>query len=309
MLQKESFRARSRGLIAGSIALMMAGGGFAAEAWAAAPQASVSVTADVDMVYRWSIAAKALAPSLGTVRGGAQLTSEYTVEVVPADYGYNKAVLAGMISVANPGEEAMEVTVKVASSDAAWACQTDTPQQSIPAGGSKAIAYDCILSGDAEPHLEGSVDASISWNSGDASDTATASASYTINPRETNRSITIESILDGANTKRLGTLQWAPGGKSTTLKDTRSFTASKKPGSHQVINVARIAGSGEQASAAVTYIVEEDTASPTPSPSASPSPDDASAAPSSPSDAQSPTRGSKTAHSTRPSPGMPPTGI
>lgn len=276
-----------------------------------APVAQVSVKPDVAMQYHWSIQNTASKSSLGTVSGGSQLAAEYTVVATPGDYEYTRAVIAGEVSIANPGAtDELSVDVTVESSDAAWACQAATPKATVKAGESATVAYDCILSGDAEPHEEGSIDAAIAWSGADDQGTVKSSTPYRLNPTQTNREVAVESVFDGGAPTKLGTAQWTMEGEPATFHDARQFMAADKPGNYTVTNEARIGKSGAQAAAAVTYTVEAPSPKPSPSPSESPeapSPSP-SASPSADPTAPTPTQ-THSDGNRRPSPGMPPTGV
>ncbi len=312
------------------------------------PVAQISAKSDVAMQYQWSIENTASKSSLGTVPGGSTVSTEYTVVATPGDYEYTRAVIAGNVSITNPSDsDELSVQVTVESSDAAWACEAATPTATVKASESATVAYDCILSGDAEPHEQASIDAVIAWSGADGEGTVKSSTSYQLNPEQTNREVAVESTLDGGAPVTLGTAHWTVEGKPVTFHDTREFTAATKPGEYTVTNQARIGSSGAQATAAVTYTVEEPSPSPspeTPSPSETPetpSPSETPEAPSpsetpdapspsetpeapSPSetpDAPSPSATQSANPSTpspteshsdgnrRPSPGMPPTGV
>ena len=276
------------------------------------PVAQVSAKPDVAMQYQWSIKNTASKSSLGTVPGGSNVSTEYTVVATPGDYQYTRAAIAGNVSITNPSStDELSVEVTVEGSDAAWACEAATPTATVKAGASATVAYDCILSGDAEPHEHGSVDAALAWTSAGKQGTVEVSAPYQLNPKETNREVTVESVFEGGAPVKLGTAQWTVEGKPVTFRDTREFTAAKKPGDYTVTNQARIGSSGVQAAAAVTYTVEKPSPSPSPdTPSPSETPDaptpsaTQSANPSTPTPTESHSDGNR-----RPSPGMPPTGV
>lgn len=285
------------------------------------PVAQVSAKPDVAMQYQWSIKNTASKSSLGTVPGGSNVSTEYTVVATPGDYEYTRAAIAGSVSITNPSStDELSIEVAVRGSDAAWACEAATSTATVKAGASATVAYDCMLSGDAEPHKEGSVDAELAWTSAGEQGTVKSSTAYQLNPKETNREVTVESVFDGGAPVKLGTAQWTVEGKPVTFRDARAFKAATKPGDYTVTNQARIGSSGAQAAAAVTYTVKEPSPSPSPeAPSPSKSPDapspsetpDApspsatqSANPSTPTPTESHSDGSR-----RPSPGMPPTGV
>ncbi len=285
------------------------------------PVAQVSANPDVAMQYQWSITNTASKSSLGTVPGGSTVSTQYAVVATPGDYEYTRAVIAGNVSITNPSpSDELSIKVTVEGSDAAWACEAATPTVTVKAGESATVAYDCILSGDAEPHEQASIDAVIAWSGAGGEGTVKSSTAYQLNPTQTNREVVVESTFDGGAPVTLGRAQWTVEGKPVTFRDTREFTAATKPGNYTVTNQARIGSSGAQAAAAVTYTVEEPSPSPSPdapSPSESPeapSPSESPEAPS-PSATQSanpstPTPGeSHSDGNRRPSPGMPPTGV
>lgn len=276
------------------------------------PVAQVSAKPDVVMQYQWSIKNTASKSSLGTVSGGSNVSTEYTVVATPGDYKYTRAAITGNVSITNPSStDELSVEVAVEGSDAAWACQVATPTATVKAGASATVAYDCILSGDAEPHEQGSVDAALAWSGAGGEGTVTSSTAYQLNPKQTNREVTVESVFEGGAPTKLGMAQWTVEGKPVTFRDTRAFTAATKPGDYTVTNQARIGSSGAQAAAAVTYTVEKPSPSSSPeTPSPSETPDapspsaTQSANPSTPSPTESHSDGNR-----RPSPGMPPTGV
>lgn len=296
------------------------------------PVAQVSVKPDVAMRYHWSIQNTASKSSLGTVPGGSKLAAEYTVVATPGDYEYTRAVIAGEVSITNPSStDELSVDVTVEGSDAAWACQAAAPKATVQAGESATFAYDCVLSGDAEPHEQGSIDAAIAWSGAGGEGTVKSSTPYQLNPTQTNRDVTVESVFNGGAPAKLGTAQWTMEGKSVTFRDAREFTAADKPGNYTVTHQARIGKSGTQAAVAVTYTVEapsptpeptpeESSPSPSPSQPSSPSPSETpSESPEAPSPSPSasqppnpttpkPTQSHSDGHR-RPSPGMPPTGV
>lgn len=310
MLQETRPRRNARAIAASAGALVLAFAGIMPRAEAAeAPQISVSANPDVAMVYHWSIANKPTKSSLGTVQAGAHLSASYTVVATPGHYDYERAAIVGEISLTNPNTtNAMNAEVTVHASDAAWACQAATATSSVQPGATATVAYDCMLSGDAEPQQAGTVEVSVAWSLDGESATTKASADYSLNPTETNRSITIEHLLDGGAPTKLGTATWNPDGAPVTFQDTRQFPASKKPGKHSVTNSARIVGTGEQAAATVTYTVEEPAPSPSPDDSATPEPPEVDVAPT-PEATPSETGREDPRRPKRPTPGMPPSGV
>lgn len=300
---------------AGAMALALACLPVQASA-AEAPVAQVSAKPDVAMHYQWSIKNTASRSSLGTVPGGSTLSVEYTVQATPDEYEYTRAVIAGNVSITNPSPtEELSVAVTVAGSDAAWACQAATPKVTVKAGESATVAYDCFLSGDAEPHEQGSINAALAWSSaGEQGEQGTvkSSTSYQLNPTQTNREVTVESAFGGGAPVQLGTARWRVDGQPVVFRDVREFTAAKKPGKYTVTNQARLGNSGAKAAAAVTYTVKEQG----PKPSAqAPSPSQSAEAPSpsprvtQPANLTTPTPApSHSDGKRRPSPGMPRTG-